>query len=63
MELSRKYPQIVGFHTISCHTGEGIEELKKQLNEVTLKEKYMGERIPEAWIKFENRFKYVSMLI
>ncbi|ELU06933.1 hypothetical protein CAPTEDRAFT_226169 [Capitella teleta] len=53
-ELSAKYPQIQGFHAISCYTGDGIRELHQHLLEVTLKEKYMGERIPEAWLKFET---------
>jgi hypothetical protein len=53
-ELSRKYPQVVGFHAISCHTGAGIDGLREHLMEVTLKEKYMGERIPNAWLKFET---------
>ena len=53
-ELSRKYPQIKGFHFISCYTQEGIKELQDNMLEVTLQQKYMGERIPQAWLDFES---------
>ncbi len=34
---------------------KGVKELADQLMEVALREKYMGEKIPEAWLKFEGR--------
>ena len=33
---------------------KGMKELLKMLNEVTLKQPYIGEMIPEAWLKFEK---------
>ncbi|XP_046564246.1 LOW QUALITY PROTEIN: uncharacterized protein LOC124273077 [Haliotis rubra] len=53
-DLLRRYPQITGFYTVSSYTGEGIEKLKSDLIKVTLDQKYMGEKIPEAWLNLEK---------
>ncbi|KAL3867198.1 hypothetical protein ACJMK2_044420, partial [Sinanodonta woodiana] len=53
-ELKERYRQIAGFHFISSWTGMGIKELQQQLVEVALQQQYMGEQIPEVWLKFEN---------
>jgi len=52
--MKKRYPQIRGFHAISSLNGEGVQDLRKQLGEVALKEKYMGEKIPEVWLNFER---------
>lgn len=57
-KLKAKYKQIVAFHYVSNKTKAGIKELTKNLIEITLKEKYMGEAIPV--LDFENQiFFYV----
>ena len=56
-KLKSKYDQIVGFHFISSVTMKGIDELSKDLIEKTLQQTYMGEHIPEVWLKFENKIK------
>ena len=33
---------------------QGIAELSKEIYDVGLKEKYMGEKIPQVWLKFEE---------
>ncbi|CAG5127749.1 unnamed protein product, partial [Candidula unifasciata] len=54
-ELKRRFPQIVGFHFISSYTGEGIMELKEEIIQTALSQKYMGEMIPEAWLGLEMK--------
>ena len=56
-ELQAKYTQIKGFHFISAHTGQGVEDLQQDLAEVTLTQQYMGEKIPGVWLKFEESLK------
>ena len=34
---------------------QGVKKLADHLMEVALQEKYMGEKIPEAWLKFEAK--------
>jgi len=34
---------------------QSIPELKDFLVQLTLKQKYMGERIPEAWLTLEKK--------
>ncbi|GFN74887.1 leucine-rich repeat serine/threonine-protein kinase 1, partial [Plakobranchus ocellatus] len=53
-ELKRRFPQIVGFHFVSSYSGEGIPQLTVQLVESALSQKYMGEKIPEAWLSLEK---------
>ncbi|KAL5014229.1 hypothetical protein ScPMuIL_008499 [Solemya velum] len=53
-ELQRCYPQIAAFHYVSSYSGTGIDALKGSLLHITLQEKYMGERIPEAWLTLEK---------
>ena len=45
-ELKAKYKQIAGFHFVSSVTRSGISNLEKDLVEVTLQQKYIGEKIP-----------------
>jgi hypothetical protein len=49
-----KYPQIAGCYFVSSYNGKGIDELSKAIVETALKEKYMGEAIPSAWLEFEH---------
>ncbi|XP_078600268.1 uncharacterized protein LOC144875240 [Branchiostoma floridae x Branchiostoma japonicum] len=53
-ELSRRYSQIKGYFCVSSHTGQGVKELHDKLISVTLDEPYMGERIPQVWLSFEQ---------
>lgn len=44
---------------------QGIEELKSNLLKVTLKQEYMGEKIPAAYLEMENiilRFVLITVL-
>ena len=36
------------------HSVQGLDKLESDLLEVTLREKYMGERVPEAWLNLES---------
>ncbi|KAK3737158.1 hypothetical protein RRG08_016463 [Elysia crispata] len=53
-ELKRRFPQIVSFHFVSSYSGEGIGDLKLKLVESALEQKYMGEKVPEAWLSLEK---------
>ncbi|KAL4233400.1 hypothetical protein ACF0H5_008081 [Mactra antiquata] len=53
--LKARYPQIVAFHYVSSYTGSGVQELSKTIIENTLSQKYMGEKIPEAWLTLEKK--------
>jgi len=33
---------------------QGVAELRRNLCAAALREKYMGERIPEVWLNFEK---------
>jgi leucine-rich repeat kinase 2 len=57
VKLKEKFEKIVGFYYVSNLTKSGIAKLAKDLVEVTLKEKYMGEQIPSAYISFEDKIK------
>jgi len=59
-DLETRYKQIVGFYFVSSVTLAGIEDLVSQLIRVTLQQKYIGEKIPEAWFNFERRIKDLS---
>lgn len=56
-DLQKRYPQIAGFHFVSCATGVGIKELSQDLLARTLEQKYMGEKIPRVILELENRLK------
>ncbi len=34
---------------------QGLDDLQSHIHSIAAAEKYMGERIPEAWLKFEER--------
>ncbi|CAF0816500.1 unnamed protein product [Brachionus calyciflorus] len=59
-KLKARYNQICGFHFVSNTKNIGINELVKDLLDVTLKQKYMGESIPSVWLNFENLVKQKS---
>ena len=40
-------------HILTCWL-QGINELSREIYDVALKEKYMGEKIPQVWLKFEE---------
>lgn len=54
-DLKESYPQICGFHFVSSFTGKGIEDLRNNIILETLKEKYMDEKIPVAYLQFEKK--------
>ncbi|GFO37940.1 leucine-rich repeat serine/threonine-protein kinase 1 [Plakobranchus ocellatus] len=59
-EMQKKFPQIYGFHFVSSHTGQGISELQQHLVGVTLKQKYMGEKVPGVWLSLEKSLKSMT---
>ncbi|CAH1774243.1 unnamed protein product [Owenia fusiformis] len=54
IDLKERYPSIEGFFKISSLTGKGVVELLDGINEATLKQPYIGERVPQAWIGLER---------
>ena len=58
--LKSRFKQIVGFYFVSSSNMSGIKELADQLIKVTLQQKYIGEKIPEAWFNFEKEIKKSS---
>ncbi len=55
-----RFPQIEGFFFVSNSTKKGIDLLAKRLVEVTLQQKYIGEKTPETWFNFEAAIKKMS---
>ena len=53
-KYKKKYPQIAGCFFVSSYNGKGVDELSKAIIDIALKEKYMGEAIPSAWLEFER---------
>jgi len=39
-------------YSAACY--QGVTELRDELCATALREKYMGERIPEVWLNFEK---------
>jgi internalin A len=53
--LNRKYPFIQNrFHRISCESGEGLEELKRQLSELIPQTELFQTAIPESWLRIKH---------
>ncbi|CAH1772675.1 unnamed protein product [Owenia fusiformis] len=59
-KLKKRYPQIVGFHFVSSVKGTGISKLKDDLMTETMKQPYMGEKIPQAWLDLEKEMIRLS---
>lgn len=53
--LKSRFPSIAGFHFVSCIDGTNIRELAKEIINIALAEKYMGEKIPECWLQLEEK--------
>ena len=49
--LRRSHQNIAGFFTVSSLTGQGVEALYTTIVDVTLQQPYIGELIPESWLK------------
>ncbi|XP_050400370.2 uncharacterized protein LOC126817438 [Patella vulgata] len=58
--MLERYPQIAGFHYISSHTGQGVNELKTNLVEETITQQYMGEKIPGVWLGLEKSLQEIQ---
>ena len=59
-DLKQRFKQIVGFHFVSSKNKEGINQLEKEIIEVTMQQKYIGEKVPEVWLNFEKNVKKES---
>lgn len=59
--LKKRYPSIAGFHFVSCYDGTNIEQLSIDIINTALAEKYMGEKIPECWLQFEDVLKKMKL--
>ena len=54
--LSEKYPQIQGYHRLSCSTGIGVDEFKKGLMKEIECSKSRKTPFPKAWSQVKNHF-------
>jgi hypothetical protein len=52
--LREKYPNILGFHNISCKTGVGIDLLKGVLIDEAVKLSTVDEQFPQNWFKIKT---------
>ncbi|KAL8560611.1 hypothetical protein ACOMHN_062576 [Nucella lapillus] len=59
-EMKQRYNQIADFHFVSSFSGQGMQELREQMIEVTLQQQYMGEKIPGVWLGFEDNLKMIT---
>jgi hypothetical protein len=59
--LKSKYPNIIGFHFVSSLTKKGIDQLKDKIIEVTLKQTYIGEKIPVCLDKKNKIHRFYQM--
>ena len=50
-----RFPFIEGFFYVSSHTGQNIKLLREEILKCALKQKHMGEAIPQAWLSFEKK--------
>ncbi|KAH3741006.1 hypothetical protein DPMN_047724, partial [Dreissena polymorpha] len=53
--LRGRYPQISSFEYVSSYSGDGVESLRTIILKLTLQQKYMGEKIPVAWLTLEKK--------
>jgi len=51
VDLLHEYPQIVGFHTVSNKTGDGVEDFRSVLAHIAADLPLMGETWPSNWVK------------
>ncbi|KAK7503510.1 hypothetical protein BaRGS_00005049 [Batillaria attramentaria] len=59
-EMRERYSQIVDFFFVSSFSGQGIQDLREQMIDVTLQQQYMGEKIPGVWLSFEEALKRIT---
>jgi hypothetical protein len=48
--LQRKFPNIVAFHRVSALTGQGIAELRTDIQNNIVRLKHIGDTLPKVWI-------------
>lgn len=49
--LKSRFKNVVGFYFVSNSTNEGIDVLKNKIIDITLKEKYISEKIPVSYLR------------
>ena len=49
-DLSRQYPQIAGFHSVSNLDGRGVDQLRDRIAELAAGLPLMGEEWPSTWL-------------
>ena len=65
-QLKKSFPNIVDAYFVSCFDGTNVDKLAADIIKKTLEEKYMGEKIPECWLQFEealSEIKYQKSLM
>lgn len=53
----REFNNIVSFHTISCKTGDGINELIDKIKKEIIKLPHIGSEWPESWAKIRDHLE------
>jgi small GTP-binding protein len=56
-ELQNEFPQIKSFITVSCLTGERIDELKRILEKLIPTAEFFNTEIDERWIKIKEKLQ------
>ncbi len=64
--LSKKFPNIIGFHQVSCLKGQGIPALTEQIRNTLSRTHHLRDKLPKAWLDIRNHFQslpkdYVSI--
>ncbi len=55
--LRDRYPNIIGFHNVSCKSGYGIQDLRKNLQEQVLWSDHASRKYPVSWFNVKNKLE------
>lgn len=55
--LREKFPNIVGFHKVSCADGEGIKELRERIRSSLIELPHVGEVLSKKWMDIREKLE------
>jgi len=55
--LQDRYPNIIGFHNVSCRTGYGLQDLRSTLESLVLNSESAGKQYPLSWFNVKQQLE------
>lgn len=61
VSLKARFPEIIGFHYVSCKSGKGLKKLREGIQQIILQLPHTKDEVPLGWISIAQELEKIRL--